>query len=46
MPEADDLVGVDEALAADVRSGPGTGSMAWTEPEYSRTQVSAAGARR
>ena len=44
MPEADDLVGVDEALAADVRSGSATGSMAWTEPEYSRTQVSAAGA--
>ena len=44
MPEADDLASVDESLAADVRSGSATGSMAWTEPEYSRTQVSAAGA--
>ena len=44
MREADDLASVDEALAADVRSGSATGSMAWTAPEYSRTQVSAAGA--
>ena len=44
MPEADELVGADEALAADVRSGSATGSMTWTAPEYSRTQVSAAGA--
>ena len=44
MPEADELVGADEALAADVLSVSATGSMAWTAPEYSRTQVSAAGA--